>query len=142
MNVVVYEQLLKEHFAVERPPKGTVEVQLSKDELNALCYASGYVPMKLLKKGERERKKMGKIDRFEMCLGNMAVASEDTNFTQSTSEWFHLVNRGLFPINDETHFLFQLRKLHGYISPVNSVAQETTLSSNLWRILMYNFIGY
>ena len=112
VNLVVYEQLLKEHFAVEPPPNGTVEVQLSKDELNALRYASGYVPRKLLKryekKGERERKKMGKkIDQFEMCLGNMAIASDETDFTQSTSEWFHLVNRGgLFPINDETLMFF------------------------------------
>ena len=38
-----------------------------------------------------------------MCLGNMAVTSDDTDFMQYTSEWFHRVNRGgLFPINDET----------------------------------------
>ena len=72
-------------------------MQLSKDKLNALCYTSGYVPMKLLKryekKGERERKKMGKkIDQFEICLGNMAVTSDETDFTQNTSECFHLVN--------------------------------------------------
>ena len=104
VNVVVYEQLLKEHFAVDRPPKSTVEMQLSKDELNALCYASGYIPRKLLKKkGEREREKMGKkVDQFEMCL---AVTSEETDFTQNTSEWLHLVDRGgLFAISDETHF--------------------------------------
>ena len=38
-----------------------------------------------------------------MCLGNMAVTSDDTDFMQYTSEWFHRINRGgLFPINDET----------------------------------------
>ena len=112
VNLVIYEQLLKEHFAVERAPQSTVEVQLSKDELNALRYASGYVSRKLLKKyekkGEKERKKMGKkIEQFEMCLGNMAVAGEETEFTQCSSEWFHMVNRGgLFPINDETLTFF------------------------------------
>ena len=112
VNLVVFEQLLKEHFAFERPPNGTVEMQLSKDKLNALRYASGYVPMKLLKryekKEERERKKMGKkIDQFEICLGNVAITSDETDFTQNTSEWFLLVNRGgLFPINDETLMFF------------------------------------
>ena len=125
VNLVVYEQLLKEHFAVERAPQSTVEVQLSKDELNALRYASGYVPMKLLKKyekkGEMERKRMGKkIDQFEMCLGNMAVASEETEFTQCSSEWFHKVNRGgLFPMTRHSPFLLLLRKLHGNIYPAN-----------------------
>ena len=57
--------------------------------------------MKLLKKyekkGKKGRKKMGKkIDEFEMCLGNMAVTSEETDFTQYTSEWFHKVDRGGF----------------------------------------------
>ena len=37
VNVVVYEQLLKEYFAVDRPPKSTVEMQLSKDECSSLC---------------------------------------------------------------------------------------------------------
>ena len=61
VNVVLYEQLLKEHFAVERPPKSSTEIQLSKDELNALRYVSGYVPMKSTKKrGTREEKRWGR----------------------------------------------------------------------------------
>ena len=36
----------------------------------------------------------------------MAVASDETDFTQNTSKWFHLVNQGLFPINDETLMFF------------------------------------
>ena len=57
----------------------------NKDELNALRYASGYVPRKFLKKyekkGEKERKKTGKkIKQFKMRLGNMAVANEKTEF--------------------------------------------------------------
>ena len=56
------------------------------------------------KKGERERKRLwNKLEQFEMCLGSMAVTSDNTDFMQYTSEWFHRVNRGgLFPINDET----------------------------------------
>ena len=65
--------------------------------------------MKLLKryekKGERERKKMGKkVDQFEMCLRNIAITSDETDFTQNTSEWFN--RGGLFPINDETLMFF------------------------------------
>ena len=97
VNVVVYKQLLKQHFAADRPSKGGVdadqEIQLSKDEMNALRYASGYVPMKLLKKYEKKGKKFGKkAEQFEMCLGNMAVTSQETDFTQYTSEWFHKVD--------------------------------------------------
>lgn len=114
VNVVVYEQLLKQHFLADGTPKSSVdddqEVQMSKDEINALRYASGYVPMKLLKKYEKKgkKKKLGeKAEQFEMCLGNMAVTSEETDFTQYTSEWFHKVNRGgLFPVNDETLTFF------------------------------------
>ena len=61
------------------------ELQLTKDELNALQYASGYVTVKLLKKYEKEhsRRKFGaKAEQFEMCLGNMSIADEETDFTK------------------------------------------------------------
>ena len=51
VNVSLYEQLLRETCHAERV---SIKVQLSKDELNALRYASGYVPAKLKR---RERKK-------------------------------------------------------------------------------------
>jgi hypothetical protein len=117
VNLVLYEQLLKEHFAVERTPKDTVEIQLSKDELNALRYASGYVPRKILKKyekkGEKERKRIEKkLEQFEMCLGNMAVTNEETDFAEYSSEWFHKVNRGgLFPINETLTFFIAVEKV-------------------------------
>ena len=60
VNITVYEQLLRETCPAQRSPMVSIEAQLSKDELNALRYASGYVPMKILKKNEkkgRERKK-------------------------------------------------------------------------------------
>ena len=47
VSVVVYEQLLKEHFIGSRPLRSSEsvvqELQLTKDELNALRYTSGYV---------------------------------------------------------------------------------------------------
>ena len=54
VNVSVYEQLLRETCPAERSPMVSIEAQLSKDELNALRYASGYVPMK---KREREKER-------------------------------------------------------------------------------------
>jgi hypothetical protein len=48
-----------------------VEIQLSKDELNALRSASGYIPRKILKyekKGEKERKRIEKkLEQFEIA---------------------------------------------------------------------------
>ena len=115
VNVVIYEELMKEHFVSCTGRSGPSrncdhEVQLSKDEMNALRYASGYVVRKILKKYEKEhvRKRMGiKAEEFEMCLGNMAVAGDETEYTESTSEWFRRVDRGgLFPVNDETLTFF------------------------------------
>ena len=57
VNLIVHKELLKEHFAVERAPKSIVEAQFPKDELNGLQYASGYVPMKLLKRYEKKGEK-------------------------------------------------------------------------------------
>ncbi len=54
------------------------------------------------------RKKRGeKFDQFEMCLGEMCVMGEPTDFTQCTTEWIDKVNRGgLFPLNDESFRFF------------------------------------
>ena len=48
VNVVIYEELIKEHFVsctgrLSRNSRNCKEVQLSKDEMNALRCASGYV---------------------------------------------------------------------------------------------------
>ena len=62
------------------------EIELSKDELNALRYACGYVALKLLKKYENKKDLGKKSEQFEMCLGNMAVTGEETNLTAYTTE--------------------------------------------------------
>ena len=54
---------LKQHFVADKPSNGGVddqEVQLSKDEMNAVHYVSGYVPMKLLKKYETKERSLGR----------------------------------------------------------------------------------
>lgn len=107
---LIFEDLLKEYFGcseINVPGPRTVDAgsEFTKDELNALRYACGYVAHKLLKK--YEKRKSEKSDQFEMCLGQMAVAGDSTDFTLYTSQWLDLVNRGgLFPLNDESFRCF------------------------------------
>ncbi len=80
----VFENLLTEYFRCKQvnPPGPRIdgeEKQFSRDELNALRYACGYVAQKILKKYENRKSK--KADEFEMCLGQMAVAGDVTDFT-------------------------------------------------------------
>lgn len=81
------------------------DVILTKDELNALQYISGFVPHALLKRFERHGKKYQHL--FE-CLGEMAVVSEhDSDVLEYTKEWMAKVNRGgLFPLNNQAFTLF------------------------------------
>ena len=105
VNLLVFEELLKEHFkcTFESRKDPREEILLSKDELNTLRYSCGYVALKILKKYE----KSNKYPDCEMCLGNMAVQGDTTDFTTYTSEWFKKTNRGgLFPVNDETLTFF------------------------------------
>ena len=131
VNVVVYEQLLKEHGS--RPLRSSEsvvqELQLTKDELNALRYTSGYVAMKLLKKYEKEhsRRTFGaKAEQFEMCLGNMSIADEETDFTKCTSEWIQRIDRGgLFLVNDISLIIFvAVEKVTRQNLPVSMVQQK------------------
>ena len=105
VNLLIFEELLKNYFragdTVQRESRE--EIQFSKDELNAMRYACGYVALKVLKKYEKKKDH----PECEMCLGNMAVTGETNDFTSYTSEWFEKINRGgLFPINDETLTFF------------------------------------
>ena len=110
VNTLHYEDILREYFSI---PKSVSEDSASqtftKDELNAVRYASGYVPLTVLKMYERikQHKCEEKVDQVKTCLGNMAVAGTETNFTQYTSDGFHRVNRGgLYLVNDETFAFF------------------------------------
>ena len=82
------------------------ESPLSKDELNAMQYACGYVPHALLKRYEKRNGR--KYETFIECLGDMAVQSESANdILDYTKEWIDKVNRGgLFPLNDVTFLFF------------------------------------
>lgn len=50
---------------------------MSKDVLNAMQYACGYIPYALLKRYEKRSDR--KYDKLIECLGDMAVQSESAN---------------------------------------------------------------
>ena len=109
-NQKLLEMIIPSEFSspsLSQSKKSTEDIQLSRDELNALRYACGYVPHALLKR--YEKRTGSKYDGFIECLGSMAVqgdsASED--FLSYTREWIDKVNRGgLFPLNDATYHFF------------------------------------
>ena len=95
-------------------PRG--QEPLSKDELNALQYACGYIPHALLKRYEKHTG--SKFDKFIKCLGDMAVRSEcnSENLLDYTKEWIDKVNRGgLFPLNDVTYRFFVCQSKKRYV---------------------------
>ena len=57
----------------------------SDDELNALRYVSGYVPHVLLKKYEKEMEE--RVAPHLACLGNMAVAGDESTIHNYIAKW-------------------------------------------------------
>ena len=85
----------------EEPPKMTY----SDDELNALRYVSGYVPHVLLKKYEKKMEE--RATPYLVCLGNMAVAGDESSIHNYTTKWIEKVDRGdLFPVNNDSFCFF------------------------------------
>ena len=109
---------------VECDPKDQPS-ELTKDELNSMQYACGYVPHQLLKK--YEKRNGTKYSQFVECLGNMAVVSEESSrdLLSYTKLWMEKVNRGaLFPLNDHTFYLFvEIEKIVRCILPKHIVGK-------------------
>ena len=79
---------------------------LTPDEENIIRYASGYVPMVLMKRHERNVSE--KSASFVECLSCMAVNGEESTILEYTSQWVSKVNRGgLFEVNDMGYLLFR-----------------------------------
>jgi len=97
-NQKLFEMLLSSEFSSHSQPQsekghGTItEVELSRDELNALRHARGYVPHALLIC--YEKRSGSKYDKFIECLGEMAVQGADNDLLPYTREWIDRVNRG------------------------------------------------
>ena len=103
----LYSMLITEYFtsqASHQTGTSVGQIQITTHELNAMCYACGYVPRTLLKRYEN---KTGPVfSQYVQCLSDMAVEGED-DFDLYTKKWFDLVNRGgLFPLNEKTLMFF------------------------------------
>ena len=91
-----------------RLPKDKEPASLTRNELNAMQYACGYVPHKVLKK-KYEKRSGNKYSQFLECFGGMAVLSEESSqdLLSYTKCWMEKVDRGcLFPLNNQTLQLF------------------------------------
>ncbi len=101
----VFTTLVSEHFsAFAVQDTDFTEQELTSDELNAMRYACGYVPHKLLKKYE---KRSG--EKCLKCLGNMAVigeGDESDDLLLYTRKWLIEVAYSLSTI-PPSHFLLK-----------------------------------
>ena len=85
-------------FTSSTTPKNSL---ISPDEENIVRYASGYVPMILMKRYEGNISE--KSTMFVECLSAMAVNGEESTILEYTSQWVSKVNQGaLFEVNDTT----------------------------------------
>lgn len=134
VNQKLFEMILCEHFAAtsSKPSEHMASsTELTTDELNALQYAAGYVPHALLKKYEKRNGK--KFEEFIECLGDMAIAGEETDFMEYTKKWITKVNRGgLFPLNNTTYqFFIEIEKQVKVILPLHAV--KSSKSADAFR---------
>ena len=72
-------------------PSAPLGKQLHRDEENALHYACGYVPFKLVRKYQEQSNE--KAEKFATCLTNMAV-DQEFPVEDYTTEWLQKVDRG------------------------------------------------
>ena len=79
VNQEIFQLMLVDYMEDKEKTRASSDQQitLSTDELNAMQYACGYVPHKLIKRYESRRGT--KVRRFVECLGNMAVVCEDSD---------------------------------------------------------------
>ena len=112
VNEKVMEMEVKATYEVEYE-KVVVE-DLTEDEQNALRYAAGYVPKKLIEKFRKPTythpHKQDYLARLELLgegLTSKELEKENTTFLEYTKKWVTSVDRGgLFKITDEGYRLF------------------------------------
>ena len=107
VNQELFQQIMAVETQSNSQRKATEQQDIPPNELNAMQYACGFVPFKLIRKYEKNTGK--KVENFLECLRNMAVVSNDhdPDLLSYTRLWFETTNRGgLFPLNDETFSFF------------------------------------
>ena len=81
---------------------------MAADEENALRYASGFVPFKLLKRYAQQTGPDPEAEAVAECLSQMTVPGKLSSYYDYTTEWLEKVDRGgLFIINNETFWFFK-----------------------------------
>ena len=81
---------------------------LSMEEENIVRYIAGYVPLKLLRKYEKQSST--KASMYVECLSNMKVDGQEADFVTYAKKWTEEVNRGgLFEVSETTYALFRYR---------------------------------
>ena len=66
---------------------------IATDEENALRYASGFVPFKLLKRYSEQRGPDPEAEAVAECLPQMAVPEKFSSYYDYTKEWLEKVDR-------------------------------------------------
>ena len=133
-------RLIFERLSKRRGPQEEAAfdpVILKGDQENALRYAAGFVPFKLLKKHKKQDTEAAAsiVD----CLSGMAVQGDESSFLEYTMQWIKAVNRGgLFEVSDSCFQFFRSMEIemrramkeHIEGSTVKSEAIISSISSN------------
>ena len=83
---------------------------LTVDEENIVRYVAGYVPLKLMRKYEKQES--FKAALFVETLSHMKVNGQEADFAAYATMWIEEVNRGgLFEVNESAYCLFRLLEL-------------------------------
>ena len=89
VNRHLFNEILIQFLTSRSTPKQPTQehIAMSATEENAIRYASGYVPFKLLQKLKKLR--TNKAAAFVECLTNMAVGGDVSSYYQYTTVWLH-----------------------------------------------------
>ena len=146
VNRHLFNEILIQFLTSRSTPKQPTQehIAMSATEENAIRYASGYVPFKLLQKLKKLR--TNKAAAFVECLTNMAVGGDVSSYYQYTTVWLHSKDKGgLFRINDATILFFRAVE-HNDTFPLTSEVHlslilKRLLSVVLWKMKMYSSYG-
>lgn len=103
----LFNEVLIKFFIAKATPDQPMKppIAMSAAEENAIRYASGYVPLRLLKKFRKQDST--KAAKFVECLLHMAVEGDESSYYKYTQEWIRSIDRGgLFHVNDATFLFF------------------------------------
>lgn len=152
INRRVMNRLILKHFSSSTNQasgdNSQQHIQMRAEDENVLCYVSGYVSLKLMRRFEKQSGT--KARQFVECLSKMAVMGKESSFFDYTKEWLKLVNRGgLFQVNEPTYLFYRavevktrvylpqhLSKPHGGKGTLISSIKDDSAVQNRWTSLI------